>query len=181
MMAGVSTDRSEDEDVAAFGRIFEALYDDIVRFVQRRAPAESVDDIVADTFLVAWRRITDLPHELDEARPWLFTVARHTLANSHRGRRRFANLALRIAAQPDHRGDDTAGIALRLDVAEAFRRLRQADQEALALVAWDGLRPAEAARVLGVSPSTFGARLSRARARLRAHLTTNPHQGGRHG
>lgn len=177
MMPNMAIRAAPEDDAAVFGRLFAALYDDIVRFVQRRAPGDVVDDVVADTFLVAWRRITELPHDLAEARPWLFAVARHTLANHHRGRRRFRNLAVHLAAQPRPMRDDTAGIAQRLAVAEAFRRLRPGDQEVLALVAWDDLSNADAARVLGISASAFGARLSRARARLRDQLASGAEQG----
>jgi RNA polymerase sigma-70 factor (ECF subfamily) len=56
------------------------------------------------------------------------------------------------------------------DVLHALAALSPDDREALVLVGWDGLRPAEAARVLGCAPSTFRVRLLRARRRLAAEL-----------
>ena len=176
MMAGVAPAR-EDQDAAAFRRIFEAAFDDLVRYAERRVVDSAVDDVVADTFLVAWRRLDELPTEPSEVRAWLFAVARRVLANTHRGRRRSHAVAVRIASQPQHAGDDAADVAHRVDLARAFARLTPRDQEVLALVAWDGLSTAEAARVVGISTSAFSVRLSRARRRLRDHLEPGPSDG----
>lgn len=176
MMAGVAPAR-EDQDAAAFRRIFEAAFDDLVRYAERRVADSAVDDVVADTFLVAWRRLDELPAEPSEVRAWLFAVARRVLANTHRGRRRSHAVAVRVAAQPQHAGDDAADVAHRVDLARAFARLTPRDQEVLALVAWDGLSTAEAARVLGISTSACSVRLSRARRRLRDHLEPGPSEG----
>src|SRR5690606_13192454 len=118
--------------------------------------------------------------ELDEVRPWLFAVARRTLANTYRSRRRADALALRIASQPVPDDGDEALIAHRVDLERAFRQLSPRDQEALALVAWDGLTPTHAAQVLEISTSAFSVRLSRARRRLRAHLELRPTEGASH-
>ena len=176
MMADVAPAR-ESENAAAFRRIFEAAFDDLVRYAERRVVESAVDDVVADTFLVAWRRFDELPAEPSEARAWLFAVARRILANTHRGRRRSHAVAVRIASQPRHHHDDAADVAHRVDLARAFERLTPRDQEVLALVAWDGLSTAEAARVLEISTSALSVRLSRARRRLREHLEPRPSEG----
>lgn len=177
IMASAAPSR-ERPDGVAFRRIFEAFFDDLVRFVQRRVDEATVDDIVAETFLVAWRRFAELPAEAADVRPWLFAVARRTLANTYRGRGRAHDLVLRIAAQPPRdEYDDAATVAYRVDLARAFERLGPRDQEALALVAWDGLSPSEAAQVLDISTSAFSVRLSRARRRLREHLDLRPTEG----
>lgn len=168
----------EGPDAAAFRRIFEAVFDDLVRFVERRVDEAAVDDVVAETFLVAWRRFAELPAEPSDVRPWLFAVARRTLANTRRGRRRAHDLTLRVAVQPPRAADDdAAAVAYRVDLARAFQRLGPRDQEALALVAWDGLDPTEAARVLDISTSAFSVRLSRARRRLRKQLEPRATEG----
>lgn len=165
-------------DRQAFTALFEALYDDLVRFVQRRVDEPLVEDVVAEVFLVAWRRFSDVPDGVAHARPWLFAVARRTLANAHRGRRRAAALALRVSTQPRAADDEEpAAVVHRVDLARAFAQLSPRDQEALALVAWDGLTPTEAAQILDVSVSAFSVRLSRARRRLRAHLDHRPTPG----
>ncbi len=177
MLASVAPAR-ESPDAAAFRHIFETLFDDLVRYAERRVPESAVDDVVADTFLVAWRRFDELPNAPSDARAWLFAVARRVLANTHRGRRRTQAVAVRIASQPHHGGqDDAAAVAHRVDLARAFERLTSRDQEALALVAWDGLTPTEAARVLEISASAFSVRLSRARRRLREHLEPASSEG----
>lgn len=177
IMAGVAP-AQEGEEAAAFRQIFEAMYDDLVRFTERRVAEAAVDDVVADTFLVAWRRFDELPADPAELRTWLFAVARRTLANANRGRRRSQAVAVRVASQPARRDDDDAAhVAQRVDLARAFRRLSSRDQEALALVAWDGLTPTEAARALEITPSAFSVRLSRARRRLREHLEPGPSEG----
>lgn len=177
MMTDVASAQTGD-DAEAFRRIFEAEFDDLSRFVQRRAEQAVVDDVVAETFLVAWRRFAELPSEPDQVRPWLFAVARRTLANAHRGRRRARNLTDLIATQPRHEEhDDAAAVAHRVDFARAFEKLSSRDREVLALVAWDGLTAAQAARVLDISTSAFSVRLSRARRRLRGHLESHHVEG----
>ena len=144
----------------------EALFCDhfsaVRSYARRRAPDSIVDDVVAETFLVAWRRIDDLP---DDARPWLLGVARKTLSTHLRSARRRSSLVEKLSAaelpaafsQVD--GPDTGLVG-------ALQRLSATDQEVLALAAWEDLRPREAAVVLGVSPAWYRVRLHRAKRRL---------------
>jgi len=130
-------------------------------YARRRAPESMVDDVVAETFFVAWRRIDDLP---DDVRPWLLGVARKTLSTQLRSARRRTSLVEKLSAEPPDAflqvdGPDTGLIG-------ALQRLSATDQEVLALAAWEGLRPREAAVVLGVSPAWYRVRLHRARRRL---------------
>jgi len=135
-------------------------------YARRRAPESIVDDVVAETFLVAWRRIDDLP---DDVRPWLLGVARKTLSTQLRSARRRSSLVEKLSAaelpaafsQVD--GPDTGLIG-------ALQRLSATDQEVLALAAWEDLRPREAAVVLGVSPAWYRVRLHRAKRRLLREL-----------
>ena len=77
----------------------EALFCDhfsaVRSYARRRAPESMVDDVVAETFLVAWRRIDDLP---DEVRPWLLGVARKTLSTQLRSARRRSSLVEKLSA-----------------------------------------------------------------------------------
>lgn len=157
---------------AWFRSCYEQVYDDLLRFVQRRAHPSHAEDVVADVFLVAWRRLPDLPRDLDSARAWLFGIAYKTLANSRRGQDRREALTLRIAETGTHHDPaaDPDLVAARLDLASAWRQLPAVHQEALALTAWDGLTSPQAAAVLGISPTAYRLRLSRARRALRAHL-----------
>jgi RNA polymerase sigma-70 factor (ECF subfamily) len=142
---------------------------DILGYALRRTrDPEDAADVVAETFLVAWRRLAEVPLG-DEARLWLYGTARHVLANQERGTRRRDRLTERLRdelrqqlpVQPAQEG--SAFI-------EALARLGEADRELLMLIGWEELTPAEAAQTLGISPLAARTRLHRARRRLRAQL-----------
>ncbi len=135
----------------------------VLGYALRRADAEEARDVVAETFTVAWRRLDQVPD--DGALPWLLLTARNVLANRRRGERRDARGP--AAVEPDH-ADDVVGVAT---LVSAFNRLPERDREVLALVAWEGLEPREAAATLGCSAATFSVRLHRARKRLAALLS----------
>jgi len=164
--AGGATDAREQR----FTELYERHYDDIYRYVIRRVVSVDVGDVVAEVFLVAWRRIAEVPP--DATLPWLYRVAGYVLANEIRGQRRGWRLVTRMASEPDSsRIDDHAeSVAGRLDIAAAFDRLPPADQEVLRLVSWERLDTADAARALGCSRATFAMRLLRARRRLREQI-----------
>jgi RNA polymerase sigma-70 factor (ECF subfamily) len=160
---------------AAFRELFEAAYDDLLCFVERRTHLAAADDVVAEAFLIAWRRLDDVPDTLDEARAWLFTVAHNLLRNRRRSDQRQQSLALRILREPDDTGGAEAdAVATRVDLARAWQRLTPADQEVLTLTAIEDLTGPQAAHVLGISRPAFSLRLLRARRRLRQHLRQQP-------
>jgi RNA polymerase sigma-70 factor (ECF subfamily) len=166
-----------------FRAVYEATYVDLVRFVQRRVHPTHAEDIVADAFLVAWRRFEDLPTDPGDARAWLFGIAQRTMLNGQRGDRRRRTLTIRIAdanvvAQGGEtwKGCDSELVARRLDVADAWRRLSPVHQETLSLAVWDGLAGPQAAAVLGISPVAFRLRLTRARRALRRYVEVSPVQ-----
>jgi RNA polymerase sigma-70 factor (ECF subfamily) len=158
---------------------FRALYADayaaVLRFVQRRAHASHAEDVVADAFLVAWRRLDDAPERADDLRAWLFGIARNCLLNLHRGQERRDALAVRLAETalpPSAEGvDDQARlIDQRLDLVAAWRQLSAAEQEVLALAWLEDLASPQAAGVLGITATAYRLRLLRARRALRRHL-----------
>ena len=162
---------SESSD-ARFRTLYAAHFRDLLGFALRRtARPEDAADVVADTFLVAWRRLERVPPG-DEARLWLYGVCRRVLANHARGDVRRDRLGARLRATlARHAVPDPAGdVAYRVSVEAAMERLRPNDRELLQLSAWEGLEPHELAVVLGVPARTARTRLSRARARLRAEL-----------
>lgn len=144
------------------------------RYVTRRAPPDAVEDALADTFLVAWRRLDDVPAD---ARPWLLGVARRVIATHARADRRRTALRQRLLAH-------AADTAPRLDetetpIARAFAQLSVQDQEILMLVAVEEMSCEEAAVVLGGLPaSTARSRLTRARRRLAQALATDELEQG---
>jgi RNA polymerase sigma-70 factor (ECF subfamily) len=142
-----------------FERIYEEHREAVRAYVRRRAPEAIVEDVVADTFVVCLRRIDDVPAA---PLPWLYAVARKTLANERRKRERGVALAPEASYPPEPAGDPA--------LAAAFAKLSDGDREVLRLVAWEGLPPREAAVVLGCSPVTCRVRFFRAKSRLRALL-----------
>lgn len=153
---------------------FEALAGEVVepvrRYLARRTDPATADDVLADTLLVCWRRLEEVP---ERALPWVYVVARQCLANADRGRRRQERLADRLAAQPaaDQAWSDPAAQGpgdAELD--EALSRLRPEDAELIRLWAWEELTPAEIATVLGMSANAVSIRLHRVRGRLREEL-----------
>lgn len=157
---------------------FEALYaahNAAVRtYVRRRVDSQDADDVVADVFVIAWRRMGDVP---EDSLPWLFGVARRVMANRWRGAARAAALRNRVMLE---RPSYAPSVSMAPDspgkVLCALSMMRDRDREALLLVAWEGLAPAQAAMVLGVSPNTFSARLSRARRRFERALAAQSTQ-----
>ncbi|WP_110206763.1 RNA polymerase sigma factor [Nocardioides daejeonensis] len=156
---------------------FEELYrqtaPDLFSYVRRRTSSDA-EDLVAETYAVAWRRRSDLPAPVFR-RAWLFGVARRLLVAHEREQRS------RRFWPGEGVGSGTAGAdaepttpesaekeRLAGEVAAALARLRPADREVLQLVGWEGLTPAELAMALGVRPGTARVRLHRARQALGA-------------
>lgn len=148
---------------------FEDLYREthgpVLAYLARRVPPSDAADLMAETYLVAWRRRADLP-SAGGRRPWLFGVARRLLAEHHRLRPDAVALedahdrAAPVEGTPRDRGPA---------VREALRSIAPVDRELVALTVWDGLTPAEAAAVVGLTAGTARVRLHRARARLARH------------
>lgn len=151
---------------ARFEQLYETCSPDIAMYALRRIDRETAKDVVSETFVVAWRRIDDVPAE---PLPWLYGVARRVLANQRRSSRRLS--ALRLRLEPETTSAPELNDAL---LQEAFSRLSEADREILALVAWEGLTPTQAAAALGLKASAVRLRLHRARQRLAKALGTGP-------
>lgn len=157
-------------DDAAFEKLFRDNASRVFAYARRHIHRDQCDDVVAETFLHAWRRRADLP---DPALPWLLVTARHTIANRARGRRRAELLWQQAVADYWHRPESPApeeAVAEREAMIAALAQCSPAEREALLLIAWDGLSYAEAAAVLGCSQRAFTVRVSRGRARLTEYL-----------
>jgi RNA polymerase sigma factor (sigma-70 family) len=153
---------------ARFEQVYAAHYEPIFGYVLRRtATVEDAADVVAEVFLTAWRRIDDMP-EGEQARLWLYGVARRVLANHTRALRRYGRLAARVLAE----GTTVDVEAFNSDggVAAAYDRLSHHDQDILGLTAVEGLTPAEIAKVLGCTAVSARVRLHRARSRFAREL-----------
>ncbi|MFD1933172.1 MULTISPECIES: RNA polymerase sigma factor [Nonomuraea] len=148
-----------------FEELYTAHYPAVSAYVRRRADSpDDMADVIAETFTTAWRKLPEVP-EGDEARLWLYGVARRTLANHFRSEGRRTALAIRL------REELTAWASSVVDgdhdeARRAFLQLSPDDREVLALVGWEGLSIGEVAKVLGCSRGAARLRLHRARKRL---------------
>jgi RNA polymerase sigma-70 factor (ECF subfamily) len=166
------------ESMAIDGRArFEEIYDAysglILAYAARRTlDPEDALDVVSETFIVAWRRVEELP-PADEARLWLFGIARRILANRHRGIARRVRLDERLAAELATRPIDGEESPWSVDgelILAALSALDERDRELLTLLAWDELSRSEMAAVLGTSTANVRLRIHRARKRLEREL-----------
>lgn len=158
--------------------LFRRYADRVYAYARRHTTREAADDIVSETFLVAWRRRTDLP---DDPLPWLLVVARNTIANHRRSGARADQLWMAAVRDFWHMPDTLPAADAVVERDECLRALEtctRPEREALLLIAWDGLDHVAAAAVAGCSPRAFTVRLSRARARMTAALssTVEPHR-----
>jgi len=141
---------------------FDQLWQDcspaVLRYARRRVAPGDVDDVVAETFVVAWRRLDEAP---EFPLPWLLGVARHVCANVRRGGARREALHTRLAQQPvdDGRpGPDAVEDPAASAAGRALARLGERDRELLTLLAWDGLSTAEAAHALSCTQAALRVR-----------------------
>jgi RNA polymerase sigma factor (sigma-70 family) len=152
-------------------RMFEGLFETHVWAVRayalRRAPAGVAEDVVSETFLVAWRRLESIDAD---PLPWLLGVARRLLANQLRSDRRRGALLSRLGGIGVPAPAFEAPEAMSPELAQALAALSPREREALLLVAWEGLDVARAARAAGCAAGTFRVRLHRARRRVAAAL-----------
>ena len=158
------------ERQARFEALYAANHSPIFGYALRRtASPDDAADILAETFLTAWRRLDELPPG-DDAKMWLYGVARRALANYYRGERRRSALADRLHAELASSYVPPSSDGESAKITEALRRLPQRQLEVLALNAWEGLDYGEIAIVLGCSRNAVRIRLHRARIRLAAEL-----------
>jgi RNA polymerase sigma factor (sigma-70 family) len=157
---------------------FDALFADtrvpLLGYLARRCQStDDAADLLAEVFLVAWRRIDDVPRG-DDGRLWLYGVARRVLANHHRRTRSETGLAIELGSEPmrvplEPHAEELDDARLPL-LADALERLGDKDRELLSLTAWEDLAPAQIAKVIGQPVGVVRVRLHRARARLREAL-----------
>lgn len=160
---------------------FEAIYRDeaehVLRYLRYRVGPDAAEDLVAETFSVAWRKLEQLP---DPPRPWLLATARRISANHLRARRKrlaheIEDLEGTLAAVEDA----SEGVIRRRDLLTALMAIPPLDREAVLLVTWYDLSNSDAAGVMDCSVTAFAVRLHRARRRLErilrnADLTPSP-------
>jgi RNA polymerase sigma factor (sigma-70 family) len=153
-----------------FDELYAANHRQVLGYLLRRTDVtDDAADVFAETFLIAWRRLDELPAG-EQARMWLYGTARRTLANYRRGERRRGALAERLRADLAVRYQPPAFEGELAEISSAFGRLPESDRELLSLVAWEGLDPGQIAVVLGCSRNAARIRLHRARRKLADEL-----------
>lgn len=159
--------RARFEDVAA------AVYEPVQRYLARRARPDDAADVLAETLLVVWRRLDDVP---GDPIPWCYGVARRALANQRRGEQRRLRLVERATAHERSGGSHVSGDpqarvdALDPELTAAIDGLSENEREIVHLWAWERLEPREIADVLDLTPNAVSVALSRAKRKLAARL-----------
>lgn len=150
--------------------LFEQHADRVFAYAGRHIGSGTAQDVVSDVFLVAWRRVDEVPVD---ALPWLLVVARNAISNRRRGIARQHRLADELAnlerSSTATRGADEVALERRAMLA-ALAELSHVEREAVLLTGWDGLSVAQAAEVADCSRRAFELRLHRGRNRLRRVL-----------
>jgi RNA polymerase sigma factor (sigma-70 family) len=155
---------------SAFRSLYESTFREIFEFVVRsRISGSEAEDVVAEIYLAAWRRISDVPAPPDD-RLWMYGVARNTLARAERTRHRRNRLLSRLSSQPHTGVLPSEPHSSYPEVLEAVSHLPSREREVVQLIYWDGLSTDEAATVIGCSPNAARIRLHRAKKRLSRRL-----------
>jgi RNA polymerase sigma factor (sigma-70 family) len=171
---------------AEFDRIYRANVDAVTAYFARRsADPHVVADLTADTFVAVITGFGSFDPRKGTARAWVFGIARHVYASHCEAYRQQQDKTQRLAGRRDLDPDQVEELLDRIDAEQTGRRLvtevallPERDRAVIELVDLAGLRPNEAAAVLGLAPGTVRMRLMRARARLRREApTTNQMRG----
>jgi RNA polymerase sigma-70 factor (ECF subfamily) len=163
-----------DDRAARFRDLFDSYYEPLVAYALRRASESEAEEVVADTWLIAWRRLDDLPAE---PLYWLYGVARKVLANRRRSEGRQQALRDKLTeSEPSPPSEDLSdSVAIKHAVHAALIRLSETEREVLRLVGWEGLGAQQGAQAMGWTTPVFTLRLHRARKKLLKELERAGH------
>jgi RNA polymerase sigma factor (sigma-70 family) len=152
----------------------------IQRYVARRLGPDAADDIVAETFLLAFRQRDRYDPSRADARPWLYGISTNLIGRHRRSEIRQYRALARTGADPvaecftDRVDERVSASGASRDLAAALTRLSAELRDTLLLAAWSDLSYEEIALALGVPIGTVRSRLSRARSKLRKILPQEP-------
>ncbi len=165
----------------AFAVLFDRYAPMLYRYASRRLGPEVAEDLVGETFLVAFRRRDRYDLTRPDARPWLFGIVSKLVSRHHRDEAARYRALTRsplddVAESPAERVEDgVSASAVRPLLAGALARLSKGDRDVLLLIAWADLSYDEVAQALGIPVGTVRSRLNRARRKVRESLGhTNP-------
>jgi len=170
----------QQRDQERFAALYRTNHRLLLAFALRRVGDVHAQDVVAETFLAAWRHLDRAPAQ---PLPWLYCIAGNAIANHRRSQLRQARLQGRLLATDAGSGaagsssiDYTERIVETDRVAAALRRLSPRDQEVLRLSVWEDLSVTDAATALGCSTTAMKVRLHRARRRFAQLLGPDPNR-----
>ncbi len=156
----------------SFQALFDAHFIRVIRFAERRTGDTQVaEDIAGETFELAWSRLQDQ----SVTAPWLYKTAGFKVKEHFRRskRKHSAETALRRRVQePAQRLEAVESLAL-LDALEA---LTSREREIVQLTYWEGLSAVEVGEAVGCRPATVWVVLTRARAKMRPLLVSQPEE-----
>lgn len=152
---------------------FEALYEEnrqhLLAYCARRVSSSEAADACSETFLVAWRRLEDVPEPPDTL-PYLYGIAAKVISNQKRGLRRRTRLNSKLRSLGIAPSVNPSTIVIRDDeareVEDAVRRLQPKDREIVMLYAWEDLSRETIADMLGMSKAAVDQRIHRSYKRL---------------
>lgn len=151
-----------------FHALIDRVHDPLYRYLRRRAPIDTADEVMGDVLLTLWRRLDDIP--ADGELPWSYAVARRALANTRRKTGRHLRLVERLKSQPAAEVmDDRVDVSPEL--ASALERLSPGEKELVKLWAWEGLEPREIALILDTTANAISLRLGRVKAKLTREIS----------
>ena len=166
-IAGVTgVEAAQDRNKDWFTDLYHDNYRMLLAYARRRVDEQTADEVVAESFLVAWRRRHEVPEGYERA--WLFGVTRNTILTAARSARRLSKLRSKMrSTTPPSWTDNPSEVTDRTSaLLPALRSLREADREILMLVAWEELSHVEIGQAIGISPNAVAIRVHRARKRL---------------
>lgn len=164
-----------------FAALFDRHASEIHRYIRRRLGEQSADDLVAETFLTAFRKRLQYSSERRDARPWLYGIATNLVGLHRRSEARKYRALARHGVDPitdgagsgNHADDVTAHVtaqSTRREIAQALQRLSQGDRDVLLLFGWEELSYEEISTALNIPVGTVRSRLNRARRKVRGAL-----------
>lgn len=159
-----------------FAAVFDRHAAHIHRYLARQVGSEAADDLVAETFLVAFRKRGRYDGSHRDARPWLYGIATNLVSQHRRKELRGWRRAQDPVAGPFDQSErvlgDLTARSIRPLLTDALAELADRDRDVVLLIACEDLTYEEVARALCIPVGTVRSRLHRARAELRQRLMT---------
>jgi len=166
-----------------FAILYDRHHQRVHRYVARRLGHDLADDLMAETFLIAFQARARYDLAYADARPWLYGIATNLIGRRHRAETRFWRLIAQtgvddtVEAPIDQVTDRVVAQSMRRELASAVAGLPRGQRDVLLLTAAGGLSAEEIASALGIAKGTVHSRLNRARKKMRNVLgETDPRE-----